>query len=78
MPFQLCYASTATREMQRNELLDLLTAARKHNAAIGVTGLLLFQGKHFLQGAIQANLHGPPARAYRAPVRRAGLGASVP
>jgi hypothetical protein len=35
--------------MQRNDLLDLLTYARKHNAAIGVTGLLLFQGKHFLQ-----------------------------
>jgi hypothetical protein len=49
MPFQLCYASTTTREMQRAELLELLTYARKHNASIGVTGLLLFQGRHFLQ-----------------------------
>lgn len=49
MPFQLCYASTTTREMQRQDLLELLTYARKHNATIGVTGLLLFQGRHFLQ-----------------------------
>ena len=49
MPFQLCYASTATREMQRADLLELLANARKHNASIGVTGLLLFQGGHFLQ-----------------------------
>ncbi|MGB5735072.1 MAG: BLUF domain-containing protein [Thiohalocapsa sp.] len=49
MPFQLCYASTTTREMQRQDLLELLTYARKHNAGIGVTGLLLFQGQHFLQ-----------------------------
>ncbi|MGB5830692.1 MAG: BLUF domain-containing protein [Thiohalocapsa sp.] len=49
MPFQLCYASTTTREMQRNDLLELLADARKRNAADGITGLLLFQGKHFLQ-----------------------------
>jgi len=49
MPFQLCYASTATRAMQRADLLELLTDARKHNASVGVTGLLLFQGGHFLQ-----------------------------
>jgi hypothetical protein len=49
MPFQLCYASTATCEMPREELLSLLTYARKRNADNGVTGLLLFQGGHFLQ-----------------------------
>lgn len=49
MPFQLCYASTATREMRRNDLLELLTYARRRNAEDGVTGLLLFQGGHFLQ-----------------------------
>jgi hypothetical protein len=49
MPFQLCYASTATREMQREDLLNLLRYARRRNAAEGVTGLLLYQGGHFLQ-----------------------------
>ena len=49
MPFQLCYASTATREMKRADLLELLTFARNRNAALGVTGLLLFQDRHFLQ-----------------------------
>jgi hypothetical protein len=49
MPFQLCYASTATCEMPRDELLALLTYARKRNADDGVTGLLLFQGGHFVQ-----------------------------
>lgn len=49
MPFQLCYASTTTGEMHRDDLLDLLAYARKRNAADGVTGLLLFQDGHFLQ-----------------------------
>jgi hypothetical protein len=49
MPFQLCYASTATRTFTRNDLLELLTQARAHNAKEGITGLLLFQDGHFLQ-----------------------------
>lgn len=49
MPFQLCYASTATRDFTRDELLALLDYARKSNAESGITGLLLFQGGHFLQ-----------------------------
>ncbi len=49
MPFQLCYASTATRELTREDLLEILTFARQHNAKLGITGLLLFQGGHFLQ-----------------------------
>lgn len=49
MPFQLCYASTATRDFTRNDLLELLTAARAHNAEQGITGLLLYQDGHFLQ-----------------------------
>jgi hypothetical protein len=49
MPFQLCYASTATQDFTRDELLELLTYARKSNAEKGITGLLLFQGNHFLQ-----------------------------
>jgi hypothetical protein len=49
MPFQLCYASTATRELSRNDLLEILTYARKRNAEDAITGLLLFHGGHFLQ-----------------------------
>lgn len=49
MPFQLCYASTATRDLSRTDLLDLLTQARTFNAEQGITGLLLFQDGHFLQ-----------------------------
>lgn len=49
MPFQLCYASSATHDFSRDELLELLTYARKSNAEKGITGLLLFQGGHFLQ-----------------------------
>lgn len=49
MPLQLCYASTATREMRRQDLIELLAYARKRNSIDGITGLLLFQGKHFLQ-----------------------------
>jgi hypothetical protein len=49
MPFQLCYASTATRELTRADLLEILSYARQHNAEKGITGLLLFQGGHFLQ-----------------------------
>ncbi|NBC49469.1 MAG: hypothetical protein GVY22_16145 [Gammaproteobacteria bacterium] len=49
MPFQLCYASTATRDFTRNDLLKLLSAARAYNAEQGITGLLLYQDGHFLQ-----------------------------
>lgn len=49
MPFQLCYASTATRAFTRDDLLQILAHARQHNAEQGITGLLLFQDGHFLQ-----------------------------
>lgn len=49
MPFQLCYASTATHPFNRSELLELLTQARAFNADQGINGLLLFQDGHFLQ-----------------------------
>lgn len=49
MPYQLCYASTATREMPRQALFDLLTEARRYNTKAGITGLLLYQNGQFLQ-----------------------------
>lgn len=49
MPFQLGYVSTAQRPMMREDLLAILTVARRNNQDIGVTGLLLFDGRHFVQ-----------------------------
>lgn len=49
MPFQLCYASTATCEFKREDLLALLTQARQYNTEHSITGLLLFQDGHFVQ-----------------------------
>ena len=49
MIFQLCYLSTATRDMQREDLVDLLRASRRKNEELGVTGLLLYSGDQFVQ-----------------------------
>lgn len=49
MPFQLGYVSTASRAMRRDDLIAILETARSLNRDVGVTGLLLFEGGHFLQ-----------------------------
>jgi hypothetical protein len=49
MIFQLCYTSTATGEMQRQDLLDLLSVSRRNNEQLGITGLLLFSSDRFIQ-----------------------------
>jgi hypothetical protein len=49
MPFQLGYVSTANDRMMRQDLLELLTVARRINRDNDVTGLLLFDGRQFLQ-----------------------------
>ena len=49
MPFQLGYVSTATGRMLREDLLAILSVSRRINQKNGVTGLLLFDGKDFLQ-----------------------------
>jgi len=49
MSFQLAYISTAAKPMQRADLLALLERAREINREKGITGLLLYQGGHFLQ-----------------------------
>jgi hypothetical protein len=49
MIFQLCYTSTATGEMQRQNLVDLLKVSRRNNEAAGITGLLLFSANRFIQ-----------------------------
>lgn len=49
MIFQLCYTSTATSDMQREDLVDLLTVSRRKNEELGITGLLLYSGDQFIQ-----------------------------
>jgi hypothetical protein len=47
--FHLVYASTATKPFSVGELLEVLHQARKNNADIGVTGLLLYKDGAFMQ-----------------------------
>jgi hypothetical protein len=49
MNFQLAYVSTASKPMKRSDLLELLERAREINRERHVTGLLLYQGGHFVQ-----------------------------
>lgn len=46
---QLIYASAARGEPSEEELTRLLAGARRHNAAVGVTGMLLYSEGSFLQ-----------------------------
>ena len=43
------YASTATKEFSLPEIEELLSTARKKNAELGVTGILLYEGNSFFQ-----------------------------
>lgn len=46
---QLCYISTARPNVGADAVDDILAASRRNNASAHVTGLLLFNGKRFLQ-----------------------------
>ena len=52
---QICYISTARPSVTPDEVERILAASRRNNRRDGVTGLLLFNGKRFLQ-----LLEGPP------------------
>ncbi len=45
----LIYVSIATQPFSEAELVDLLTTSRKNNAAVGVTGMLLYKEGKFMQ-----------------------------
>jgi len=47
--FSLVYVSTATVPFSKADLQDLLAKSRSNNAALGVTGLLLFADGNFMQ-----------------------------
>lgn len=46
---QIIYASAATRTMSAADLRDILKTARARNAAVGVTGVLVYDDGSFLQ-----------------------------
>ncbi len=46
---QLTYISTATREILPSDIDQILSASRRKNELIGINGLLLFDGRRFLQ-----------------------------
>ncbi|HEV2567525.1 BLUF domain-containing protein [Sphingomonas sp.] len=46
---QLCYISTARPQVTWDSVDEILATSRRNNSAARVTGLLLFNGKRFLQ-----------------------------
>lgn len=46
---QLCYISTARPQVSWESVDEILSLSRRNNASARVTGLLLFNGKRFLQ-----------------------------
>jgi hypothetical protein len=46
---QLCYISTARPQVSWDTVDEILAVSRRNNASARVTGLLLFNGKRFLQ-----------------------------
>jgi hypothetical protein len=45
----LIYVSSAVRQLNDQELLDILKVSRENNSAADVTGLLLYKGGNFMQ-----------------------------
>ena len=45
----LIYASSATRSMQEQDLVAILTKSHENNSRLDVTGMLLYRGGNFLQ-----------------------------
>lgn len=48
-PYCLVYVSQATHDFQDDELSDLLASSRRNNAQQGITGLLLYESRLFMQ-----------------------------
>ena len=45
----LIYASSATRKMNDQDLLDILKKSHENNRRLDITGMLLYRGGNFLQ-----------------------------
>lgn len=46
---EIVYVSLASRDMAPEELALLLEKARAHNASVGVTGMMVYQRREFMQ-----------------------------
>ena len=46
---QLVYVSQAVDKIEQSTINAILTTAKNHNSAQGITGMLLFNGTYFLQ-----------------------------
>ncbi|GAA4642228.1 hypothetical protein GCM10023115_04510 [Pontixanthobacter gangjinensis] len=46
---QYVYISTATDNLRNEDVSDILAAALRNNVGSGITGLLIFNGRNFLQ-----------------------------
>lgn len=49
MLYELLYTSCADREFNQQDLLNLLQQAREHNHQTGITGLLVYHQREFMQ-----------------------------
>ena len=49
MLYELLYSSEASSEMTQDDLLELLEQSRTKNRFLGITGLLLYHNKEFMQ-----------------------------
>ena len=49
MPLQLTYISTATKAVTFADCPAILETSRRNNQAVGITGMLMFDGVRFLQ-----------------------------
>lgn len=47
--FFLTYVSTATEDLSKSDLNELLAQCRKNNADLGITGMLLYKEGNFMQ-----------------------------
>ena len=48
-PFFLVYASIANEDFSPEQLLELLAVSRRNNESCGITGMLLYKDRRFLQ-----------------------------
>lgn len=47
--YELLYTSAATRPLSNEELVELLNGAREKNSRLGVTGMLVYHDREFMQ-----------------------------
>lgn len=47
--YQLLYVSTQALRLTSEDLEDILESSRTNNARLGISGLLVYEGQHFMQ-----------------------------